>query len=109
MAYVVTGACAGCKCGQCAEMCPVNAFREGEIMLLVDPNVCVDCGACRQHCLRGAIFSEEDLPQAWEDYVVINARESAACPTITEPQEPIGFPNWDCAVNRPQLNLDSEA
>lgn len=61
MSYVVAGTCFGCKCGSCAQMCPVDAFREGEMMLFIDPEKCINCDACRSQCGRGAIFPAEEL------------------------------------------------
>ncbi|MCA9069232.1 MAG: 4Fe-4S binding protein [Planctomycetaceae bacterium] len=109
MSYVVAGTCLGCKCGGCAQMCPVDAIREGEMMLFIDPEKCIDCGACRGQCGRGAIFRDEELPEAWEHYKVLNEEESKRFPAITSPQEPIGFPNWECTPNRPVVNRDSMA
>ena len=53
MSYVITSACIGCKCGRCAEMCPTKAIREGDMMLFIDPDECVDCeGDARANPLR---------------------------------------------------------
>ena len=109
MSYVVISPCIGCKCASCAEMCPVDAFREGEVMLFIDPDVCIGCDACRTQCLRGAIYPEHELPEVWSDFVDLNAQEAARCRPIVEPQQPIGFPDWQCSVNRPNLNLESQA
>ena len=46
MAFVVTEPCIGCKYGDCVGVCPVDAFREGENFLVIEPNECIDCGAC---------------------------------------------------------------
>ena len=109
MAHVITGTCLGCKCGNCAQMCPVDAFREGGLMLFIDPDVCIDCEACRGQCERGAIFSQDDLPEIWDQYEVLNAEESAHAPSITGPQEPMGFPIWKCTSNRPTVDRESVA
>ncbi|MCP4190046.1 MAG: ferredoxin family protein [Planctomycetaceae bacterium] len=90
-------------------MCPVGAFREGDMMLYIDPGVCIDCDACRPHCMRGAIFSDEDMPEIFHSYAALNAQNSVGGTPIGEQQEPIGFPNWECSTNRPQNNFNSEA
>ena len=96
MPHIVTGSCAGCKCGSCAEMCPVGAFSESVLMLVIDPNICIDCDVCMTHCPRGCIFPKEDVPEVWNNYIILNAEESRLCSTIREPQKPLGFPNWEC-------------
>lgn len=108
MTYVVTGPCMGCKCGRCAEACPVQAFREGEIMLYIDPDACIECEACRFECERGAIFPAEDVPEAWRAYIALNAEESPSCPPISESQPPLGFPEWE-SHHKAWLNRESVA
>lgn len=108
MTYVVTGPCIGCKCACCAEACPVDAFREGEVMLYIDPEVCIECEACRHECARGAIFPADNIPEAWRAYIALNAEEATKCPPITESQEPLGFPAWESNL-KPYRNLDSVA
>ena len=44
MTYVVTDACIKCKYMDCVEVCPVDCFYEGEVMLTINPNECIDCG-----------------------------------------------------------------
>ena len=44
MTYVVTDACIRCKYMDCVEVCPVDCFYEGENMLVINPNECIDCG-----------------------------------------------------------------
>jgi len=84
MAYVVTGACIGDKHTNCVEVCPVNAFREGEEMLFIDPDECISCNACLTECPSLAIFPEASVPQEQTQYIEINAVESKKHPKITE-------------------------
>ena len=44
MTYVVTEACIKCKYTDCVEVCPVDCFYEGENMLVIHPDECIDCG-----------------------------------------------------------------
>ena len=37
MTYVVTDACIKCKYMDCVEVCPVDCFYEGEVMLVINP------------------------------------------------------------------------
>ncbi len=69
----------------CVAVCPVDCihFEEGvDRMLYIDPDECIDCGACEPECPVSAIFPEESLPPAWTRYTEVNAlwysdRESA--------------------------------
>ena len=55
MTYVVTEACVRCKFMDCVEVCPVDCFYEGEAMLAIDPEACIDCGVCEPECPAEAI------------------------------------------------------
>ncbi|MET0689202.1 MAG: ferredoxin family protein, partial [Methyloceanibacter sp.] len=46
MTYVVTEVCIKCKYTDCVEVCPVDCFYEGENMLVIHPDECIDCGVC---------------------------------------------------------------
>ena len=65
MAYVVHEACVGCKYGDCVEVCPVNCFYEGDDMLYINPDECIDCDACIPECPVEAITSEPDAEPKW--------------------------------------------
>lgn len=84
MSYVVTGACIGDKHTSCVDVCPVNAFREGEKMLFIDPDECISCNACLTECPSLAIFPEASVPKDQTQYIEINAVESKKHPKITE-------------------------
>ena len=89
MPYVVAEPCIKCKYTDCVEVCPVDCFREGENFLVIDPEECIDCGACVPECPTEAIFLDEDLPAKWESYIEINARLAAKWPEITEQKDPL--------------------
>ncbi len=55
MTYVVTDACIRCKYMDCVEVCPVDCFYEGDNMLIINPNECIDCGVCEPECPAEAI------------------------------------------------------
>src|SRR5437764_697509 len=55
MTYVVTDACIRCKYMDCVEVCPVDCFYEGENMLVINPDECIDCGVCEPECPVDAI------------------------------------------------------
>ena len=79
MAYVITDACT--KCMSCTEVCPVTCIHpaEGEDgledvpQLYIDPEECIDCGACAPECPSEAIFTEDELPADRAHFGQINA------------------------------------
>ena len=89
MAYVVAEPCIKCKFTDCVAVCPVDCFYEGENMLVIHPDECIDCGACEPECPVNAIFEEDELPEKWQDYVELNQRLAASWPNITEQKEPL--------------------
>ncbi|MCS7172258.1 MAG: ferredoxin family protein [Armatimonadetes bacterium] len=79
MAYVIAEPCIGTKDRSCVEVCPVDCIHpraeedQGEIMLYINPDECIDCGACEPVCPVQAIFAEADVPEQWKEYVEMNA------------------------------------
>ena len=59
MTFVVTEACIKCKYTDCVEVCPVDCFYEGENMLVIDPDQCIDCGVCEPECPIDAIQADD--------------------------------------------------
>lgn len=86
MAYVVTPYCYKCKYTDCASTCPVEAFHEAPEMLLINPETCIDCDACREACPVGAIFIDGEVPEKWKAYTAYNAAECKKYPTTKETQ-----------------------
>ncbi|MEX0715572.1 MAG: ferredoxin family protein [Planctomycetaceae bacterium] len=84
MAYVVTEPCFGCKYTDCVVVCPCDCFHEGEQMLYINPDECIDCDACRVECPVEAIYFEDDVPPEWREYVEFNGEMSKTCPSIVE-------------------------
>lgn len=77
MAYVITDACIGTKDRSCVDVCPVDCIHDdGDVdqMLYIDPDECIDCGACEPACPVSAIFAEDDVPDNLKAYVAINAQ-----------------------------------
>ncbi|MCB0272058.1 MAG: ferredoxin family protein [Bdellovibrionales bacterium] len=89
MAYVVTEACIKCKYTDCVEVCPVECFHEGANMLAIDPNECIDCGACDPVCPTQAIFPEEEVPAEQQEFIELNKKFSESWPLITEKKDPL--------------------
>lgn len=88
MATLVTDNCQRCRFTECVTACPVSAFRAGEDMLYIDPDKCVDCGACIPKCPVQAIYEDIDLPEHLEKWLEINATRSKVTPEITTKAPP---------------------
>ena len=89
MTYIVNDSCINCKYTDCVEVCPVDCFYEGENMLVIHPDECIDCEACVPECPVEAIFHEDDIPEDQKEYIQINADKSETCEVITERKEPL--------------------
>ncbi|WKB34633.1 ferredoxin family protein [Terrilactibacillus sp. S3-3] len=72
MAFVITSACKNEKAAECAETCPVDCISEGEEMYFIDPDVCIDCGACEAVCPVEAIYPEDEVPEDEQGYIQLN-------------------------------------
>ncbi|WLD10739.1 DUF3883 domain-containing protein [Planctellipticum variicoloris] len=97
MTHVVAEPCFNCKYTDCVVVCPVDCFYEGESMLFIHPDECIDCEVCVPECPPQAIFHHESLPEEWKDYSALNAEMVEQCPRITETQESIGGPMYEFA------------
>ena len=73
MTYVIGEPCVDVLDRACVEECPVDCIYEGERMLYIHPDECVDCGACEPVCPVEAIYYEDDLPDKWQAYAGENA------------------------------------
>jgi ferredoxin len=82
MTYVICEPCVDTKDTACVDVCPVDCIHprsdedefDGETMLYIDPEECIDCAACEPACPVEAIFPEEDVPDEWQEYTEKNAR-----------------------------------
>lgn len=72
MTYVIAEPCVDLKDKACIEECPVDCIYEGERMLYIQPDECVDCGACEPVCPVEAIFYEDDVKEEWREYYNAN-------------------------------------
>ncbi len=89
MSFVVTEACIRCKYTDCVSVCPVECFHEGPNFLVINPEVCIDCGVCVPECPVEAILDEKDLAPGQLEYIALNKALAAKWPLITEPKEPL--------------------
>ena len=72
MTYVIAETCVDLKDKACIEECPVDCIYEGDRMLYIQPDECVDCGACEPVCPVEAIYYEDDVPEQWKAYTEAN-------------------------------------
>lgn len=86
MPYVVTEDCIKCKYMDCVEICPVSCFYEGENMLVIHPDECIDCAACEPTCPVDAIVSDDTV--AGSKWIELNRKYSAIWPKIVEKAPP---------------------
>ena len=68
MTYTICEPCIDVKDRTCVDECPVDCIYEGGRMLYIQPDECVDCGACEPVCPVTAIFYEDDVPAEWKAY-----------------------------------------
>lgn len=88
MTFVVIDNCIRCKYTDCVEVCPVDCFREGPNMLVIDPDECIDCNLCVPECPVDAILAEDDLPEDKRSFIKLNAELAKDWPEITEIKSP---------------------
>ncbi|MEB3371564.1 ferredoxin [Saccharopolyspora mangrovi] len=72
MTYVIAEPCVDVLDKACIEECPVDCIYEGERMLYIHPDECVDCGACEPVCPVEAIYFDDDVPAEWASYTQAN-------------------------------------
>lgn len=73
MTYVVAEPCVDVLDKSCIDECPVDCIYEGERMVYIHPDECIDCAACEPVCPVEAIFYEDDVPEEWDTYTRANA------------------------------------
>src|SRR3989338_4512626 len=101
MTFVVNDNCIKCKYTDCVEVCPVDCFREGPNMLVIDPEECIDCNLCVPECPVNAIFPEDKLPPNQQKFLELNARLAKKWPSITEKKDPpIDADEWKNVKNK---------
>ncbi|MFF3872200.1 ferredoxin [Streptomyces sp. NPDC001978] len=66
MTYVIAEPCVDVKDRSCIEQCPVDCIYEGGRALYINPDECIECGACEPACPMDAVFYDADLPPELE-------------------------------------------
>jgi len=99
MTYIVTDNCIKCKYTDCVEVCPVDCFYEGENMLVIHPDECIDCGVCEPECPAEAI--KPDTESGLDSWLELNAKFAALWPNLTERRDPLAdAKEWDGVENK---------
>jgi len=89
MPHIVTDNCQSCRFTDCVDHCPVECFHADDDRLYINPDVCVDCGACIPACPVQAIYDVIDMPDEKAPWVQVNAERSKDLPVITGKQTPL--------------------
>jgi len=88
--FVVTENCRRCRYTDCVAVCPVDCFHGDAEMLYIDPDVCIDCGACVPECPVEAIFEEGLLPAELGGWLAVNAEKAKSLPVVNQQSQPLG-------------------
>ncbi len=86
MTYVVIEGCIKCKLMDCVEVCPVDCFYEGENMLVIHPDECIDCGVCEPECPIEAIVPDTEPNN--DKWLELNADFADKWPNINRKGDP---------------------
>ncbi len=97
MTYVVTENCIRCKYTDCVSVCPVDCFYEGENMLVIHPDECIDCGVCEPECPADAI--KPDTEPNVEKWMELARQYADTWPNITAKKA--ALPDADAAKDEP--------
>ncbi len=81
MTFVVVENCIKCKFTDCVEVCPVDCLYEGENMLVIHPDECIDCGVCEPECPADAI--KPDTKKGLEQWLKLNKEMAKSWPNIS--------------------------
>lgn len=107
MPYIVTENCQQCRFTDCVSVCPVDAFHGDDAMMYIDPDACIDCGACEPQCPVKAIFEDREAEKnpKHQPWIAINKdkcdpkkgnlpmfnQKQAALPTAERRKKELGF------------------
>lgn len=106
MTYVVTEGCIRCKHTACVSICPVDCFKEGADLLVIDPALCIDCGVCVPACPEQAIFPEHTVPSDQRWFVGFNAEHAndpAWLPILFQKKPMADFERWSGSIGKRTL------
>ena len=76
MTYVIVEPCIGEKNSSCVDVCPVSCIYEADEMYYINPDECIECGACEPECPVNAIFHDSAVPDEWQSFIQRNRQLS---------------------------------
>jgi NAD-dependent dihydropyrimidine dehydrogenase PreA subunit len=76
VAYVIAEPCIEKRDMSCIDVCPVDCIYDASDQFVIDPEECIDCGACEPECPVEAIYPADVLPERWQAFVAINAERA---------------------------------
>ena len=94
MTFVIAEPCIDVMDKSCVDVCPVDCIHvdaAGDRKLYIDPDECIDCGACEPECPVNAIFSADALPPKWAPFISIDAgwfKDKAAARAAVDAAKP---------------------
>jgi ferredoxin len=74
MTYVIVEPCIGTKNASCVDVCPVSCIYEAEEMYYINPDECIECGACEPECPVTAIAHDSAVPAEEQEFTALNAQ-----------------------------------
>ena len=74
MTYIIAEPCIDIKDKSCVDVCPVDCIHEANRILVIDPEECIDCGACEPECPVNAIFEASAVPPEWHEFIELDKR-----------------------------------
>jgi NAD-dependent dihydropyrimidine dehydrogenase PreA subunit len=98
MTYVIGSACVDVMDKSCVQECPVDCIYEGARSLYINPEECVDCGACKSICRLDAIYYETDLPVDQRQHLADNA--AFFFTALPDRDQPLGSPGGASTLGR---------
>ncbi|MCH9669525.1 MAG: ferredoxin family protein [Actinomycetia bacterium] len=98
MTYVIGSACVDILDKSCVQECPADCIYEGARAMYINPNECVDCGACSLACRVEAIYYEADLPEEQAEFLEDNAVFFSS--PLAGRDEPLGDPGGAMELGR---------
>jgi NAD-dependent dihydropyrimidine dehydrogenase PreA subunit len=103
MTYVIGKECVDVMDKSCVQECPVDCIYEGARSMYINPDECVDCGACKLICRVGAIYYEDELPDGQQQHLADNAAFFSEI--LPGRDRPLGSPNGAPGLGR--LGVDT--
>ncbi len=101
MAWVITRLCRDCVDQACVDVCPVECIYAytGEDaekfpnQLYIDPDECIDCGACEPECPWEAIYEDVAVPEVFKEdtehnALIVDLKDDFEVPTHADKDQP---------------------